>query len=85
MRAAAAAKAMTQKTGLIPERAGRSDIVEECKNEEPHDIDEVPVKGHIRESRVVFRSEALREKLAQEAPEDEQNTDGHMHSVETSD
>lgn len=78
-------KTTTQTIGLIPERAGRSDIVEERKHEEPHDIDEVPVEGDIREGRVVFGREALREKLAQEAPDDEQDAYGHMHTVESGD
>lgn len=85
MSEAAARKVMTQTIGLIPERAGRSDIVEKSEHEEPHDINEVPIKGNICECWMVFGREALREKLAQEAPKDKQNADDDMHSMKSGD
>ena len=66
----------------MPGRAGLSDIVEQRQNEEPHDIYKVPVEGDIVQGDVASRSEAASEKLAQEAPQNEENSDGYMEAME---
>jgi hypothetical protein len=69
----------------MPVRAGTSDVVEQRQNEQPDDIHEVPVKGDIVQGDVAGRREAAREELAQEAPDDEQDTNSHMQTVKASD
>ncbi len=69
----------------IPGRAWISDIVEQCENKQPDDIHEVPVESDVVERDMAGRCEAASKKLAEKAPEDQQNADGHMESVETGD
>ena len=69
----------------MPGRAWISDIVEQRQNEQPDDVHEMPVESDVVERDVAGRREAAGKKLAEKAPEDEQNANGHMESVETRD
>ena len=69
----------------MPGRAELSDIVKQRQNEQPHDIHKVPVEGDIVQSDMVGRGEAAGKELAEEAPDDEEDADDDMETVEAGD
>lgn len=64
---------------------GGSDPVEEDEEEDPDDINEVPVEGDVLKRNVVRWGEAAGEDLAEETPEDQQDANGYVHTVKACD